>query len=201
MEEIHDSININLSLKTEDMRKQNLLAVTILLASTFFYSSCQKENIQNQNDETIAVSTSQLNQRTAPPPFNLEVILRGAGKSFGLVKFRQDVDAEKKITLDTWFRDLAPNHAYLLQRAVDAANIVDGNCTSTSWLTLGKGPTGQTILPVTILTDEKGTGRQDFWRSVALISSGSMFDIHFRIVDAATMAVVLTSDCYAYTVR
>ena len=176
--------------------KKHLFSITILLCSTIFYSSCQKENIQKQEGETIAVQPSQPNLRTAPPPFNLEVILRGDGKSFGLVKFRQDVDPSKIITLDTWVRNLAPNHQYKLQRAVDMINVIDGNCTSTNWLTLGKG-----LTPQTILTDDKGTGREDLWRSVAALPTGSIFDIHFRVVDAVTMAVVLTSDCYQYTVR
>ena len=180
------------------MRKQNLFLVTILFLSIVFYTSCKKENIQKQEDETIAVQPSPQSQRTAHPPFNLEVILRGAGKSFGLVKFRQDVDPAKIITLDTWVRDLAPNHHYKLQRAVDMINVIDGNCTSSNWLTLGKGLS----LPVqTILTDDSGTGREDLWRSVAALPSGSMFDIHFRVIDAVTMAVVLTSECYQYTVR
>src|SRR5437660_3918851 len=69
------------------------------------------------------------------PNFNLEVVLRGDG--FGLVKFRQPNDADKIVYLDTWVRDLAPNTSYLLQRAVDTN--VDDDCTSTGWLTLGKG--------------------------------------------------------------
>ena len=44
------------------------------------------------------------------PNFNLEVILRGEGKSFGHVKFRQDNDADKVIDLGVWVRDLEPNH-------------------------------------------------------------------------------------------
>lgn len=177
--------------------KKHLFIITILLCSTIFYSSCQKENIQKQEGETIAVQPSQPSLRTAPPPFNLEVILRGAGKSFGLVKFRQDVDPSKIITLDTWVRDLAPNHQYKLQRAVDMINVIDGNCTSTNWLTLGKGPT-----PQTILTDDNGTGRVELWRDISRIATGSMFDIHFQVIDAiGAGAVVLTSDCYQFTVR
>ena len=98
--------------------------------------------------------------------------------------------------MGTWVRDLEPNHEYKLQRAVDPINVIDGNCTSTSWLTLGKG-----LVPQTILTDDRGTGREDLWRSVAALPSGSMFDIHFRVIDAVTSEVVLTSDCYQYTVR
>lgn len=176
------------------MRKQLFYAALFLLPACINFS-CQKENIQKQ-EEAIAVTPSQQTQRTAPPPFNLEVILRGEGKRFGHVKFRQDNDADKIIDLGTWVRDLEPNHEYKLQRAVDPINVIDGNCTSTSWLTLGKG-----LVPQTILTDDRGTGREDLWRSVAALPSGSMFDIHFRVIDAVTSEVVLTSDCYQYTVR
>src|SRR5262245_13456228 len=63
------------------------------------------------------------------PPFNLEVILRdvAAGPGFGHVKFRQPNDTDRIIYLDTWVRDLVPNHGYLLQRAVDTS--LDGSCT------------------------------------------------------------------------
>jgi hypothetical protein len=129
------------------------------------------------------------------PPFNVEVILRdvSGGSGFGHVEFRQPNDADKIIYLDTWVRDLAPNHAYLLQRAVDAT--LDGNCTSTAWLTLGKGLDAQAIT-----TDERGTGRELLFRSVAALPIGAQFDIDFRVVDAATLATVLASDCYRYTV-
>ena len=55
------------------------------------------------------------------PPFNIEVILRDVtgGSGFGHVKFRQPNDNAKIVYLDTWVRDLAPNHAYRLQRAVE----------------------------------------------------------------------------------
>src|SRR5438445_12337003 len=69
------------------------------------------------------------------PYFNLEVVLRGEG--FGLIKFRQPNDNAFIVYLDVWVRDLAPNTSYLLQRAVDTN--VDDNCTSTAWLTLGRG--------------------------------------------------------------
>ena len=98
--------------------------------------------------------------------------------------------------MGTWVRGLASNHTYLLQRAVDPINVVDGNCTSATWLTLGKG-----LTPQSILTDDDGTGNEELWRDVSMLASGSAFDIHFRVVDATTMAVVLTSDCYKYVVR
>jgi hypothetical protein len=131
----------------------------------------------------------------ANPDFNLEVILRGEGRSFGLVKFRQDNDAAKIINLDVWVRDLEPNHAYSLQRAVDPPP-ADGSCSTSNWLTLGMG-----LSPYPIMTDDKGTGRADLWRDVSAIATGTTFDIHFQVIDAVTSAVVLSSDCYQYTVR
>ena len=175
------------------MKRKQLQSALLFAALSFFGLSCQKE--QNTNlklDQEIAMSSS----NAAQPPFNLQVILRGEGKSFGHIKFRQDNDADKIIALDTWVRDLEPNHEYLLQRAVDDKNVVDGNCTSTSWLTLGKGLVAQSIL-----TDDKGTGNEDLWRSVAALASGDAFDIHFRVIDKTSGAVVLTSDCYKYVVR
>jgi hypothetical protein len=160
--------------------------------SIFIFSACQKQIDQPKNQEQIAMSSS--NAIAETPPFNLEVILRGEGNSFGHIKFRQDVDPSKIITLDTWVRDLEPNHQYLLQRAVDAT--VDGNCTSTTWLTLGKG-----LTPQSILTDDNGTGEEELWRDVSAVATGSKFDIHFQVIDAESMAVVLDSDCYQYVVR
>ena len=133
----------------------------------------------------------------ATPNFNLQVILRpvdGATDSgFGLVKFRQPKDAEKVVFLDVWVRDLAPNHSYFLQRAVDTN--VNDDCSGTNWLTLGQG-----VVPQAITTDETGTGRAGLFRSLASIPLGTEFDIHFRVIDAATSAVVLESACYQYTV-
>lgn len=125
------------------------------------------------------------------PHFNLEVVLRGQG--FGHVKFRQPNDAEAIIYLDTWVRGLTPNTNYLLQRAVDTT--IDRDCTSTGWLTLGKGATSQSIR-----TDDRGTGREALFRSVAAFPVGSRFDIHFRVIDEATSAVVLESGCYTFTI-
>jgi len=92
-------------------------------------------------------------------------------------------------------RDLEANHSYLLQRAVDT--VADGNCTGTGWLTLGKG-----LEPQAITTDERGTGREALFRNLAAVPVGAQFDIHFRVIDAATTAVVvvLESGCYQYTV-
>ena len=131
------------------------------------------------------------------PSFNLEVILRDVadGPGFGHVKFRQPNDADKVVFLDTWVRDLAPHHSYSLQRAVDT-NLGDGDCTSTAWLTLGKGLVGQTIT-----TDDRGTARELLFRSLAAVATGTQFDIHFQVIDADTGATVLESGCYQFTVR
>src|SRR5919198_3800158 len=135
------------------------------------------------------------------PPFNLEAILRdvSGGDGFGHVKFRQPNDANRIIYLDTWVRDLAPNHSYLLQRAVDT--VLDGNCTSTGWLTLGNG-----LMPHAIVTDDRGTGRAALFRDLDPPGPatgpppGTQFDIHFRVIDAVSLAPVLQSGCYRFTV-
>jgi hypothetical protein len=123
----------------------------------------------------------------ATPNFNLEVVLRpvAGGSGFGLVKFRQPKDADKIIYLDTWVRDLAHDHTYSLERAVDTA--VNDRCDGTNWLPLGS-----------IGTDADGSGRAALSRSVATIPLGTEFDIHFRVVDAT--GVVLESGCYQYVV-
>ena len=141
------------------------------------------------------------------PPFNLEVILRDVtgGNGFGHVKFRQPNDDVRVISLDTWVRDLEPNHAYLLQRQVDLQ--ADGDCSDASlstWLTLGEG----FALPATpITTDDRGTGKAALFRDLDPPGPmtgpppGMQFDIHFRVVDVASPLVpVLQSDCYVFTV-
>ena len=127
------------------------------------------------------------------PNFNLEVVLRGDGGGFGLVKFRQPNDEEFVVHLDTWVRDLTPNASFLLQRAVDP--VVDDDCTGSDWLTLGQGLTAHAIT-----TDDKGAGTADLWRAVPGSLVGMEFDIHFRVIAAATGAVVLQSECYQYTI-
>lgn len=125
------------------------------------------------------------------PPFNLEVVLRGDG--FGLVRFRQPNDEALVIYLDTWVRGLEPNTSYVLQRAAEPNP--DGVCTSTAWLTLGRG-----LAPQTITTDDSGTAREFLFRSVAAFGVGTSFDIQFRVVNVETGEVVLTSSCYQYTI-
>jgi hypothetical protein len=131
------------------------------------------------------------------PHFNLQAILRpaagGPDDGFGLVKFRQPNDADKIVYLDISVRNLAPNHSYYLQRATDTS--VDDDCTGTNWLTLGRG-----LTLAAITTDDRGTGRAQLFRNLAAFPAGMQFDIHFRVIDASTTAVVLESGCYQFTV-
>jgi hypothetical protein len=135
------------------------------------------------------------------PPYDINVQLHAPGvkaangkNPVGFVKFRQDPDAAKIVNLDTWIFNLEPNHEYNLQRAVNP--ITDPDCTSTAWLTLGLG-----LTPETIKTDKKGNGSAALWRDISVAATGTQFRIHFQVIDAASLAVVLTSDCYMYEVR
>jgi hypothetical protein len=161
------------------MKKLNfsfLKVFSVVIIVLFTFISCDKDPQPDQH-------------------FNLDVTLWG-NKSFGYLKFRQNPDAAKIIDLDILVHHLTPNHEYLLQRAVDAINVVDGNCTSTSWLTLGKG-----LTPQSIKTDNEGNGEEKLWRDVTAIPSGSTFDIHFQVIDAVDQSVALASECYWYKVR
>lgn len=172
------------------MRKQFVCAVLLLGALSIFQPSCHKDN---EEEEPVCGAN---NGHNSTPCFNLNVDLQGQGKQSGYIKFRQDADTARIIVLDTKIEHLTPNHEYLLQRAVDPANVVDGNCTSATWLTLGKGLTAQSIL-----TDSKGSGIETIWRDITSIAIGTTFDIHFQVIDKTNLAVVLTSGCYQYTVR
>ena len=197
-------------------KKYSLLVATLLSVILFAFAinSCKKSNMDVAPSSVLGSSginsLDPKNLTETKTNFNLNVILRsvdpgedrgedrgddhGEGRSIGHLKFRQDKDTPKIITLDIFVRGLEPNHSYQLQRAVDTN--LDGNCTSTAWLTLGKG-----LTPQSILTDSKGKGQEDLWRDVSSVASGATFDIHFQVIDEVTSAVVLTSDCYKYTVR
>ena len=142
-------------------------------------------------DPGVAEAESAARGGSLTPHRNLQVILRGEG--FGVIKFRQPKDDALIVYLDVWVRGLEPNTTYVLQRAVDAT--VDGNCTGTAWLTLGKG-----LEPQSITTDAKGTGRARLFRNLAAFPVGTAFDIHFRVVEEGSSAAVLTSECYQFAV-
>jgi hypothetical protein len=129
------------------------------------------------------------------PPFNNEIILRDVAgtRGFGHVKFRQPNDADRIVYLDTWVRDLQPNTDYQLQRATDVN--VNDDCTGTNWLTLGRG-----AVPQSITTDWRGTGREALFRNLGMTAIGSTFDIHFRVIEQTSHAVMLESDCYQFVV-
>ena len=152
---------------------------------------------------TLAAGAAAATQADVGPPwgpetpnFNLEAVLRppGGGDGFGLVKFRQpnESDQIQTILLDVWVRDLAPNHLYYVQRAVDT-NVNDDACTGANWTTPTLGE---------IRTDDRGTGRADLSRDLpAAVQPGARFDIHFRIAETPTaISGVLESGCYQYTV-
>jgi hypothetical protein len=170
------------------MRKKNVYLTFLSLPLLFVSLSCDK-NSPGEDEDVCTVNNINA------PCYNLNVLLRGKG-SIGFIKFRQDPDPAKIITLDIKVENMQPNHEYLLQRAVDPINVVDGNCTSTAWLTLGKG-----LNPQSILTSAHGKGSAELWRDVSAVPSGSTFDIHFQVIDAVSLAVVLTSDCLQYQVR
>ena len=173
---------------------------SLIIIITIVLFSCKKDNtaidqLQPKSSETVDAAFKTLDGFVpAVPPYDLDVILYGQGKSIGYIMFRQDPDPAKIIALNTWVRNLEPNHSYLLQRAVDTN--LDGNCTGISWLTLGEG-----LQPKSIVTDKHGNGNAELWRNVSAVASGTSFDIHFRIIDAESLGVVLTSNCYRYTVR
>lgn len=174
------------------MKKISLPFTLLALSMAFFNYACQKE-VSGQGYENATVEG---NPEQAESNYNLEVVLKGENGQTGHIHFRQDRDAAKIITLDIRVHGLSGNHNYMLQRAVDPINQVDGTCTSTNWLTLGYGLTAHMIT-----TNSMGDAGDVLWRDISAIASGSGFDIHFQVVDADSKAVVLQSDCYQYTVR
>jgi len=174
------------------MRRTQRPVAAFFLAAVLASAGCRADSRQPTSPRVFPTTAANgVAWGPETPNFNLEVILRGAG--FGHVKFRQPNDDEKVVYLDTWVRGLAPNTSYLLQRAVDTT--IDDNCTSSGWLTLGKG-----AAPQSIDTDDRGTGTAELFRSLAASPVGATFDIHFRVIDAVTSAVVLESGCYQFTI-
>ncbi len=195
------------------MKKEFFHSLLLSVLVMMLLVSCQKEDCNSFKKQHVVTNTALSTKQTnfANPPFDLNVILRGACNStlseaddeeetgdcpVGHLKFRQDPDAAKIVVLDTKLHNMLPNHAYALQRAVDEINVVDGNCTSTIWRTLGKG-----LTPQLLMTDAEGNGSELFWRDLTAVPTGSRFDIHFRVIDAISKAVVLSSDCFQYQVR
>ncbi len=162
-----------------------MLRISLVLVFVFSFIACDKT--MPGNDEDLG-------------PYNIDVTLKGSDfknpnfSATGFIKFRQDPDTNRIITLDTWIFNLQHDHDYILQRAVNP--ITDADCTSTAWLTLGKGLVSQAIH-----TDAKGNGYEELFRDITSIARGTTFRIHFQVLDAVTLETVLTSDCEQYTVR
>lgn len=188
-------------MKTQIFHRPVMPGVLKSLFSLLILAACSEEPevlpIRPEQSSTIAEDVSDARRRDPNAPnYNLNVLLLPTEKCSGLgfIKFRQNVGETQLIHLDTWVHGLQPNTNYLLQRAVDTT--LDGNCTGTTWLTLGKG-----LDPFPITTNNWGIGKAELFRSVSTIPVGSTFDIHFQIIKESTLEVVLTSDCYQYTVR
>ena len=159
------------------MKLKIILPIAVFM---LVFSSCKKEDSYPLN-----------------PLYDLDVRLQSEGKNVGagFIKYRQNPDAARVITLDTWVKNLLPNHSYILQRAVNPIADITG-CSSTAWLTLGEG-----LTPKSIVTNRNGEGSAKLWRDITAIAPGTAFHIRFRILDEATMEPVLSSDCYDYTAR
>ena len=169
-------------------------SLLVILLLSVLGTACQKDPEVVPVTECTASEIQKPISSTAPH-YNLNVFLKGtSATACGYVEFRQEVDGAQFIHLDTWVHGLEPGTAYSLQRAVDTT--LDGNCTSTTWLTLGKGLTAENIT-----TDANGSGYAELFRSVSMIAVGTTFDIHFQIIKVSDSSVVLTGDCYQYTVR
>lgn len=97
--------------------------------------------------------------------------------------------------LDTRVSLLEPNHAYILERAVNPIADTTG-CSSTAWLKLGLG-----LTPMSIHTDKYGNGEAHLWRDVSSVTPGTAFHIHFQVGDSVSSTPVLISDCFNYQVR
>ena len=159
------------------MKLKLILPIALFMIA---FSSCKKDDSYPLN-----------------PLYDLDVTLKSEGKdgSAGFIKYRQNPDTARVISLETWVTKLQPNHTYQLQRAVNPIADVTG-CSSTAWLTLGEG-----LQPKSIVTNAHGDGYAKLWRDITGIARGTAFHIRFQIIDAATLSPVLTSDCFDYTVR
>lgn len=141
-------------------------------------------------------TTSVLSEGLSPDRFQ-PVMLHGSG--WGRIVFRQPEDGEAKIFFITWLRELKPNTTYLLQQAIDP--IVDGVCTGgttnpAEWLTIGVD-----TKPLPITTDERGSFHAPLRRTLPRRLVGTTFDIHLRIIEEATEAVVQKSGCFQFQVN
>jgi len=178
--------------------RRTIRAAVALVGAAAFSLGCRTDQPTAPSRATTSVAPAAAAD-ALKPNFNLEMILRppgatNAGDAFGHVDFRQNHDDALIFDLEVWVRGLEPNTHYRFQRAVDT--VIDDNCTSTAWLTLGLGTVAQDIV-----TDDRGTARQAFFR-VSTVAAGTSFDLHTRVATAtAVPTVVLESGCYQFFVR
>ena len=84
------------------MKKNTKLIATLfsVIMIGFGLSSFTKSTMESSLSVSLEQAGTNIADANTPTPtnpnFNLEVILRGEGKSFGHVKFRQDNDADKE---------------------------------------------------------------------------------------------------------
>src|SRR5438552_18744971 len=132
------------------------VSTVVLLAACGLLAGCERTPLvlEPHSAAPTNLTAASLASEAVKPNFNLEVMRRGPDGSDGVghVKFRQANDDPTIVDLGVWVRDLAPNTHYKLQRAVDT--VLDDDCTSTSWLTLGAGS-----VPPAAVVDDGVTGR------------------------------------------
>jgi hypothetical protein len=173
-------------------------ATIVLITATAFALGCRGDGATSPARRGIQAGPIG-SADALQPNFNLQMILRppgatNAGDAFGHVEFRQNNDDALIFDLEVWVRGLQPNTHYRFQRAVET--VVNDDCTSTAWLTIGLGTVAQDIV-----TDERGTATQVLFRA-STVPRGTAFDLHTRVVTATTVpTVVLESECYQFFVR
>jgi hypothetical protein len=162
------------------------------LAAALGGCSTSEATTQPPADEETALSISNRNP-PGTPPFDINVLLFSANRVEGLILFRQPNDGVTTIFLETYLGGLKPNHDYYLERAAQTLGL---GCTDAGWLRLGLGTV---VTP--IHTNWRGFGAATLNRTLPPALIGVSFDIHFRVLDAETGAVVLQSKCRQYTAR
>ena len=165
MESIHSTTNLFYENKKTTHIISTLALFTLMI---LLFVSCEKSQpVEDPQHFDLDVT------------FHTENLKDQSNKGFGLLKFRQDPDTARIITLDTYIFNLLPNHSYLLQRAA--------NPYSRSYLhQCVMADFGQGIIAQDIATDSKGDGHETLFRDVTGIARGSDFHIDFQIVDAVT---------------
>jgi hypothetical protein len=171
-------------------RLRTIAALT--LAAALGGCSTTEATTQAPADGETALSISNRNPPSTPP-YDINVLLFAANRVEGLILFRQPDDGATTIFLETYLARLKPNHDYYLERAAQTLGL---GCADAGWLRLGLGTV---VTP--IHTNWRGFGAATLNRTLPAALVGVSFDIHFRVLDSETGAVVLESKCRQYTVR